>query len=98
MYTGNLMKIPNIKVHKHPSDGVTLRHVVGQMDRQTESQIKLSKQSPSHVVTQKYLHMEKTCGCLRNTVIASDKKDCYFGTYWPCDFQGVLFQRLLQQY
>jgi len=32
------------------------------------------------------------------TIIASDKKDCYFGTYWPCDFQGVLFQSLLKEH
>jgi hypothetical protein len=96
MYT-NLIKIPNSKVHKHLSDGSyskTRSWTDGQTDREAD---KLSKQLPSHVVTQKDLHMEKTCSCLRNTVIASDK-DCYFGTYWPCDFQAVSFQCLLQQY
>jgi len=67
MYKGNLMKIPNIKVHKHLSDGSyskTHSGTDGRTDRQTERQIKLNKQSPSHVVTWKDLHMEKTCSCL----------------------------------
>lgn len=101
MYTGNLTKIPNIKVHKHLSDGSyskTCSGTDGQTDRQTDRPTKLSKESPSHVVTRKSLHMGKTCSCLRNNVIASDKKDCYFGTYWPSDFQAVSFQCLLQQY
>jgi len=66
------MKFPNIKVHKHLSDGSyskTRSGTDGQTDRQPERQIKLSKQSPSHVVAQKDLHMEKTCICLRILVL-----------------------------
>jgi hypothetical protein len=57
---------------------------VGQMDGQTERKADKTKWT----VTQKDLHMEKTCSCLTNTVIGPDK-DCYFGAYWPYDFHAL---------
>ena len=79
--------------------GVTLRHAVGQTDRQTAREADKIKQAisftccrPKRPTYGENLHLFK------NTGIVSDKMDCYFGTYWPCDFQGVSFQHLLQQH
>jgi len=43
----NFMKIPNIKVHKHLSDGVTPRQAVGQMHRHTDREADKIKQTVS---------------------------------------------------
>lgn len=66
-----------------------MRHAMGQMDGQTERKADKMKQTVAFTCRQQKRSTNgKTCSCLRNTVIALDKMDCYFGTYLPCDFQA----------